>query len=81
VLDAAPEIGVMLEHAPDVRVLVTSRERLHLSAEREYEVPVLAIADGAALFVERARRFDIQVELSQDVRELVEALDCRAARG
>jgi len=76
VLDAAPEIGVMLEHAPDVRVLVTSRERLHLSAEREYEVPVLAIADGAALFVERARRFDIQVELSQDVRDLVDALDC-----
>jgi predicted ATPase/class 3 adenylate cyclase len=76
VLDAAPDVGAVLAHAPNVRVLVTSRERLHLSVEHEYEVPVLGIADAAALFVERARRFDARVEPSDEVRELVAAVDC-----
>ncbi len=76
VLDAAPQVGAALEHAPDVRVIVTSRERLHLSVEREFLVPVLKIADAAVLFVERASRFDVEVESSEEVRDLVAALDC-----
>jgi predicted ATPase/transcriptional regulator with XRE-family HTH domain len=44
----------LLAHAPGVRVLATSRERLHLVEEWIYLVPELA--EAAALFVETARR-------------------------
>ena len=74
-LDAAVDVGAALAEAPGVRALVTSRERLHLSAEREYEVPTLSVADAAALFVERARRFEPRVELSDEVSDLARSLD------
>ena len=68
VTDAAPEIGRLLESAPKLRVLVTSRRLLRLSAEHEYQVPTLSLpfddaaarpeeiaeADAVRLFVERA---------------------------
>ena len=68
VTDAAPAIGQLLESAPELRVLVTSRRILRLSAEHEYQVPTLALPDDDAaarpeeiaqaeavqLFVERA---------------------------
>jgi|SRR5579859_119284 len=62
-------IANLLEQAPRVSVLVTSRERLHLSGERLYAVPGLWVApatntdqgqdcDAVRLFVECARRAD-----------------------
>ncbi|HTF09874.1 MAG TPA: DUF4062 domain-containing protein [Asanoa sp.] len=66
--EAAPVIGTMLDAAPGVTVLVTSRVPLRLTYEHVFEVPPLSIPDpaedpvaavqrdGAALlFVERAR--------------------------
>ena len=69
VLPAAPQIAEMLVAASRLKVLVTSRALLHLSAEQEYVVPPLAVPENAArislgelskyeaikLFVERAR--------------------------
>ncbi len=69
VTEAASAVTELLTVCPDLEVLVTSRERLHLSGEREYPVPLLGLPDAhqaaspdalsrydaAALFVERAR--------------------------
>ena len=47
VLDAAPAVTSLLAPGPEVKVLVTSREPLHVRGEREYPVPPLALPDGA----------------------------------
>jgi predicted ATPase len=52
---AAPFVVRLLESAPSVHVLATSREPLHVSGERELLVPPLPASEAVALFVERAR--------------------------
>jgi len=75
--DAAPAVATILAAAPKLRVLVTSRGRLHVRGEEEYPVPPLRIPDaahlptitelsqyeGVLLFIERARtaRRDFEV--------------------
>ena len=65
----APLVGRLLEAAPQLSILVTSREVLHLRGEQEYPVPPLGLPDLAmlpplealsqydavALFIQRAR--------------------------
>ncbi len=55
----------LLAHAPGVKVLATSRERLHLTEEWVYAVP--GLTEAAALFIETARRVkqDFNVEGEQ----------------
>ena len=53
-LDAAPVVGELLQAAPRLRVLTTSRTRLHLYGEHEVEVPPLPAAEAEELFVGRA---------------------------
>ena len=48
VLDAAGELATLLEGAPGVRWLVTSRERLRLGGEWVIDVPGLALPEQAA---------------------------------
>jgi predicted ATPase/Tfp pilus assembly protein PilF len=62
VQEAAPTIADVLQHAPTLKVLVTSRVLLRVRGEREYPVPPLGLpttADGdsaaAQLFVQRAQ--------------------------
>ena len=69
VLDAGPQIAALLTAAPALKVLVTSREMLHLYGEHEYEVPPLSLPDinhlppierltqyeAVRLFIERAQ--------------------------
>ena len=68
-LGGAPVVARWLAEAPDLRVLVTSREPLHLSGEWEFEVPPLRVPTDAndpraaevasvQLFTERARAVD-----------------------
>jgi predicted ATPase/class 3 adenylate cyclase len=45
VIDAAPLIGELLTASPGVKVLVTSREVLHVYGEQEYTVPPLTLPD------------------------------------
>jgi predicted ATPase/DNA-binding SARP family transcriptional activator/Tfp pilus assembly protein PilF len=52
VLEAAPLVSSLLQAAPGLRVLVTSRSVLRIAGEREYEVPPLAA--GTELFLQRA---------------------------
>jgi predicted ATPase len=65
-----PTVATLLEQAPRVKLIVTSREPLHLSGEHVFPVPPLALpdqrrvadlgalarCDSVRLFVERARR-------------------------
>ncbi len=44
-LDAAPLVGELLAAAPQLTVLATSRERLHVYGEQEYLVSPLALPD------------------------------------
>jgi non-specific serine/threonine protein kinase len=87
IVDAAPQIAELLAAAPDVKVLVTSRFLLRITAEREYVVPPLSPPpddstssfenlsrnDAVRLFAERARLADPRFELTeQNVRSVAE---------
>ena len=81
VMGAAPAVGVLLEEAPGLAVLVTSRELLHLSGEQEVQVPPLSPEDdGSALFTERARAVAHAFELAEGDREIVAEI-CRRLDG
>ena len=54
VVDAAPQIGELLESCPRVRTLVSSRTVLRLRGEQEFSVEPLPIEDAVHLFAERA---------------------------
>jgi predicted ATPase len=53
-LEAVPALGDLLARCPNAKALVTSREPLHLSAERECAVPALAEAEATELFSARS---------------------------
>jgi predicted ATPase/DNA-binding SARP family transcriptional activator len=79
VLPAAPSIARLLEAAPRLKVIVTSRAPLHIAAEREYPVPPLAEDEAAELFVARAQAANPTFGLSEQnaaaVAELCARLD------
>jgi predicted ATPase len=81
VIEAAPELGVLLEHAPELRALVTSRELLKLRSEHEVLVAPLAIDQEAVdLFSERAAAASHSFNLApQDVAVVAEI--CRRLDG
>ena len=68
VIEAAPQVAEIAQTSPDVKLLVTSRMRLQLRGEHEFQVPPLAMPpldrvapveelltyDSIRLFVERA---------------------------
>jgi predicted ATPase/class 3 adenylate cyclase len=59
VLDAAAIVNQLLDAAPDLRVLTTSRVPLHLSDEHEYDVDPLALPElEAAGDVERLATYE-----------------------
>ena len=70
VLDAAQLVSSLLQAAPGVRLLVTSRSVLRIAGEREYEVPPLAA--GVELFLARAAG---DVDDLDAVRAICERLD------
>ena len=79
VLPAAMDVARLLQAAPHVKVLATSREPLHLLGEHEFNVAPLSVPDTAAantpegvqtfpsveLFVTRARALDPSFALSE----------------
>jgi predicted ATPase/class 3 adenylate cyclase len=71
VLDVAPALADLVEACPNLAVLATSRERLRVRGEVEYEVRPLAEPDAVDLFVARA---GLQ-EPDEAVRDLCRALD------
>jgi predicted ATPase len=70
VVEAAPELAELVETCPNLRLLITSRERLRVRGEVEYPVLPLADPEAIALFSARAG-----VEPDDTVRQLCRALD------
>lgn len=69
-------ISALLTQAPQLRVLVTSRQRLELPGERCLELAPLSRADGVALFEARLRALGVDSAPSRaDVGDLVEQVD------
>ena len=90
VLDAAPRLAQLLNLAPGVKALTTSREALNISQEwvRAVEgLPYPAAADAAdpaayaalQLFAERARRYRVDFDLQAELPAVIEI--CRLADG
>jgi predicted ATPase len=72
---AAPDLAEVLDGASELRLLVTSRVPLHISAEFEYPVDPLSIASATTLFVERARAVGRKVAVDETVKAICVRLD------
>ena len=76
VLSGAAGLAPVLSRCPQVAVLATSRERLHLSGEVEIVLGPLQLSDASQLFTERAGRLGIDLDPeSEEIGELCERLD------
>jgi predicted ATPase len=80
VLTAAPLVSELLDAAPGVTVLVTSREPLRLRGERVARLGGLSDEDGSELFLERAREHDPALDPDDAEREAIAAI-CRRLDG
>src|SRR5207253_8710897 len=70
VVEAAPELGSLLESCPNLRLLVTSRELLRIRGEVDYPVPPLQQPEAVDLFCARS-----QLQRSDDIADLCRRLD------
>jgi predicted ATPase/RsiW-degrading membrane proteinase PrsW (M82 family) len=68
---AAPAVAELLEAAPRVRVIATSREALRIPGEHEFPVPPLPELGAVELFEERARAVDPEFRVSEDNRTTI----------
>lgn len=78
VASAAPVLAELLAAAPRLKILVTSRVPLHLSAERVRNVHPLSSPDSIRLLFERLRAIEPDANTSEDdpaIEALVGALD------
>ena len=76
VIGAAPSLSPLLSACPNLALLVTSRERLHLAGEIELALKPLEPEIAAELFAERAGRLGVDVDPDADeVGELCARLD------
>ena len=91
VVEAAPAVARLMQAVPRVKALVTSREVLHLTGEKDFPVPPLSLPDlknlppldalvryGAVrLFVSRAVDARADFELTNDNTSAVAEICCR----
>ncbi|CAN5375632.1 BTAD domain-containing putative transcriptional regulator [soil metagenome] len=64
-------VAQLLAECPGLRVLVTSRERLHLRAEQRYRVSPLEVAPALDLFVQRAQNANQDFQLTAQNQPLI----------
>jgi predicted ATPase/class 3 adenylate cyclase len=74
VRDAAPLVTDLLAACDGLRAIVTSREPLHIAAERQFPVPPLPDSDAVQLFAERARAVRPDFQLDDESRPVVEEI-------
>jgi DNA-binding transcriptional LysR family regulator/predicted ATPase len=74
-VEAAPMVSELLEQAPALKVLATSRRPLRLAGEREYHVEPLDVDAAAELFVSRAREVNPRFGDGDAVLRICERLD------
>jgi len=75
----APPLGKLFAACPDLEIVVTSREPLHIAAEREYPVRPLSNDEALRLFTGRAQAARPDFELREN-RSAVEAICTRLDR-
>jgi predicted ATPase len=75
VIDAAPGMADLLAACPNLDLLVTSREPLHVTGEQEYAVPPLVHEEGVGFFLARARAVDPSFEVNDAISEICRRLD------
>jgi predicted ATPase len=75
VIEAAPAISSLLGGTPNTKVIVTSREPLHVESEQRYSVEPLPEDDASTLFVERARAVAHGFQPAPAVSEICRRLD------
>ena len=78
--DAAAPLGELALSSPGVRLLVASREPLRVSAEREYPVDPLSMAEAVEFFVRRAQAVRPEFDLDDEKRASIEAICTRLDR-
>jgi predicted ATPase/DNA-binding SARP family transcriptional activator len=76
VMGAADKLGNLAAELPTLKLLVTSREPLHLALEHEYPVHPLQDSDAIAFFSERARAVKPDFREDGSVLEICQRLDC-----
>jgi predicted ATPase/DNA-binding SARP family transcriptional activator len=74
---AAPLLSEILEAAPSLTFLVTSRAALRLTGEREYPIDPLSPSDAVALFVDRAQAADPSFRLTEENAAALEEICAR----
>jgi len=78
--EAAPVVSDLLQAAPGLSVLCTSRTPLRLSGEHEHRLPPLPLGDAVQLFAARARAvapgFRRVSEEAAEVSEICRRVDC-----
>jgi predicted ATPase/DNA-binding SARP family transcriptional activator len=75
VIEAARAVAELLSGAPGCGVIVTSRERLGLAAEQEYQVAPLSPQAAVELFTARARQVEPAYEPGAEIDAICERLD------
>ena len=75
IVEAAPVVSSVLSETPNAKVLVTSREPLHVESEQRYAVEPLPDEDAVTLFVERAQAVDATFAPQPAVVEVCRRLD------
>ncbi len=75
VVEAAADIAELLASCPNLHLLVTSREPLHVTGEREYAVPPFVHEEGVGFFLARARAVKADFEADEAVSEICRRLD------
>jgi predicted ATPase len=80
IADAAPVIAALVAECPELYLLVTSRERLHLRAEQRFNVPPLALDAAVDLFVQRAQSvaadFGLTTHNGPTLAAICQCVDC-----
>ena len=75
VVEAAADLAGLLASCPNLDLLVTSREPLHITGEQEYAVPPLEHDEGVGFFVARAKAVRPEFEADAAVSEICRRLD------
>jgi predicted ATPase/class 3 adenylate cyclase len=72
---AADDLGALAAKCPNLTLLVTSREPLHLAGEHEFGVDPLEPAAAVELFLTRAMAVNREIQTNGEVARICERLD------